>query len=321
MESPTQDQSKNKAMHVCSTCSRSFKKKKELIMHYCPNRPIFNCPRCKKSFFDEASLNKHVIVHGHEKVFTCDKCSKEFPRKKLLNDHFCSIKQYFHCNLCPLKFCLEKTLIKHKKIHKEEPKYDCRTCNKKFFFAYELKKHKNEHAKPHQCEVCLKTFSTKWYFKAHESLCLGILPFQCSHCPESYALKDDLKKHKWNVHSIQKKYKCKICTIEFVSKSKLNEHVLLHSSAERFAVKPKFWCHKCSVVFHKRAELINHVGTHLEELPFNCNFCDQTFKSKYLSDKHVKEMHKVEAPVEDSDDSLQEINITLNHSIFGIDVD
>ena len=73
------------------------------------------CPYCKKTFLSHSNYHEHVkAVHENNTPF--------------------------HCEECPRKFALPRTLVKHKKLVHE--KVECDICGHVICNSFELKRHK-----------------------------------------------------------------------------------------------------------------------------------------------------------------------------------
>ncbi|XP_044756622.1 zinc finger protein 28-like [Coccinella septempunctata] len=74
---------------VCSTCKKSFMRKRELDRHILTHTGMkpFKCTRCDKSFGRKDKLVRHMRIHDVNKQFSCDMCEETFSRKESLTQH------------------------------------------------------------------------------------------------------------------------------------------------------------------------------------------------------------------------------------------
>ena len=98
---------------------------------------VFKCKfdNCKKTFQDQTSLKKHMVIHG-ERQFICpvENCKKKFLDKSKLR--------------------------RHQLVHTGERPYKCEICNKKFSLDFNLRTHIRTHtgSKPYLCSYPSKNY-------------------------------------------------------------------------------------------------------------------------------------------------------------------
>jgi len=76
--------------------------------------------------------------------------------------------------------------------------FRCHMCDAMFPWFKDMQKHVREehYAKdPNMCDVCGKSFVTRFVLKNHKKLHAPVRPFPCSVCPKSYKTNGELKSH------------------------------------------------------------------------------------------------------------------------------
>lgn len=74
----------------CLACDRTFNEKAALRIHTQRDHLMerrFKCPDCERSFYTNAFLRNHSLVHSGVRAFKCDLCGRDFARKKTLLTH------------------------------------------------------------------------------------------------------------------------------------------------------------------------------------------------------------------------------------------
>ena len=79
----------------------------------------------------------------------------------------------------------------------------------------------HEEIKPFMCEICQTSFSTKYVVERHIAQVHEKKKFLCPHCPKKFF---DLNYHIKFVHEV-KPYPCHLCSITFIKKSGLENHI------------------------------------------------------------------------------------------------
>ncbi|CAL8132236.1 unnamed protein product [Orchesella dallaii] len=131
--------------HICVICSRTYKRKYQLISHiriHTGERP-YKCETCGSSFTSSGGLQSHVRTHTGEKPYKCTICGKTFSWKSTFNRHL--------------------------KTHSNAKAHICVFCGRGFVDSEDLYRHIRSHIgeKPYPCDVCSKEYSRSRYLAEH----------------------------------------------------------------------------------------------------------------------------------------------------------
>lgn len=179
---------------------------------------------------------------------------------------------------------------------------NCTICFKKFSAPTKLDRHlTSQHLvrndfnvyKPHQCDDCPKSYTTKANLVLHRAVHSGIKTFTCEICGRGFYKKTSLSSH-MSIHTGIRKHLCTLCGRSFTSANILQQHKRTHSDVRRFI------CSVCSKGFHTSngreivlccrsmtrdikisknliADLRVHFRSHSGEKPFLCAHCGRRF--------------------------------------------
>uniref|UniRef100_A0A8C5NDH2 C2H2-type domain-containing protein n=1 Tax=Gouania willdenowi TaxID=441366 RepID=A0A8C5NDH2_GOUWI len=113
-------------------------------------------------------------------------------------------------------------------------------------------------------------------------------PFKCDVCSKCFIRKCDLNKH-MRFHTGEKPFKCDVCRKCFTQKNDLNKHMRFHTGEKPFK------CDVCRKCFTQKNDLNKHMRFHTVEKPFKCDVCRKCFIRKCDLNKHMR-FHTVEKP-------------------------
>jgi hypothetical protein len=250
-----------------------------------PNRKVFQCHICSKSFARKSNFQVHIeAVHEKKKRFKCSQCSKEFYSKQHLqihmathefsNDDTSNSNRPFRCdyNNCGKFYKSEKCLREHKKIH-DSNRIKCPKCSKDFSSTKNLRLHIQEvHDKKtrFECDFCPKVFFSRNSIGLH----LRHHLISKRKTPKTFPKP-----------AVMSPLHCPICFKLLSSKHVLQVHIdTVHEK------KVKFACDLCPRQFYNKSHLMNHMATHIfrnddtfnSDRPFKCNFknCGKFYKNQ-----------------------------------------
>ncbi|XP_073536713.1 uncharacterized protein [Phyllobates terribilis] len=187
-------------------------------------------------------------------------------------------------------FPLEKSFLKHQKIHTEENRFSFSKCRKSLNQKSDLVSHQRTHTgeKPFSCSECGKCFLWKSYLVSHQRSHTGEKPFFCSECGKCFKQKSDLVIHQ-RIHTGEKPFSCSECGKCFNRKSVFVSHQRNHTGEKPFS------CSECGKYFNHKWNLIIHQRTHTGEKPYSCSDCGKCFNQKSDLVKHQR-THTGEKP-------------------------
>ncbi|XP_050069081.1 zinc finger protein 135 [Anopheles maculipalpis] len=137
----------------------------------------------------------------------------------------------------------------------------------------------HENAKQWECDVCRKSFTTKYFLKKHNRLHTGEMPYTCGICHKSFTFQQSYHKHLL-YHSDEKPHVCSVCNRAFKELSTLHNHQRIHSGEKPFA------CETCGKCFRQRVSYLVHRRIHTGLMPYKCSGCDKSFRYKVSQRTH-----------------------------------
>ncbi|KAH3857295.1 hypothetical protein DPMN_099901 [Dreissena polymorpha] len=118
------------------------------------------------------------------------------------------------------------------------------------------------------CEICGKTFKSKWGLKLHDKRHRGTGRFAC--CGKTFYTKQAFNRHRCSIHGVEKPFPCEQCGKKFSTKDDLNRHVRREVAAKQFT------CSICNATLREKIDLQAHLATHNGEKNFACDMCEKS---------------------------------------------
>lgn len=242
------------------------------------------CRICLLFFPSKDAINKHLKSHINTKNRQCLNCSKTFQSNQGVNAHMrkCYILTSFTCQHCDIQLKSKVDLLKHQTVCDQD----------------ENKNALVESPKPHQCELCPKSFDSARRLYCHALLHEG--KFACSKCGTNFHTPTNLKKHNDRYHSngvdeITTIVKCEPCQRTFVDASAYrSHHTRIHQhetdqNARKLDEDKPFECDHCGKRFWSINTIRYHILVHRQYR--DCDQCSESFRSVKELKKHKLTTH------------------------------
>ncbi|XP_073516565.1 uncharacterized protein [Phyllobates terribilis] len=233
-------------------------------------------PTTKENQSHKISIKKQIAPKA-KKPFSHSEYGNSFSLEKSFLKHqkIHTAENRFSCFKCGKFFNQKSDLVNHQRSHTEEKPFSCLESEKCFTEKSSLIKYQRTHTgeKPFCCSECEKCFNQKSNLVNHQRTHTGEKPFFCSECEKCFSQKSGLVKHQ-RIHTGEKPFFCSECGKYFSWKSGLVEHKRIHTGEKPFS------CSKCGKCFSRKSDLVKHNRTHTGEKPFCCSECGKCFSWK-----------------------------------------
>lgn len=144
--------------------------------------------------------------------------------------------------------------------------------------------------KPLQCELCGKTVLD---IKSHLNSHLKIRSVACDLCPKTFTNRNQMLCHR-NTHTRERTYPCSYCNVVYDSWKGKNYHEKMHI-AEMNNIS--YNCDQCDATFKVEKNLNLHVKfKHLRLRKLQCTICEFATINKTRLVNHVRSLHSEERP-------------------------
>ncbi|CAB3369799.1 Hypothetical predicted protein [Cloeon dipterum] len=244
-----------------------------------------------KSLVPSAEVTKKEVEKESEQTFHCQDCGKSSSNFKSFARHCYAVHKRKKCKWCNTLLANAEEMEAHRI---EAHGSSCEACGVKFKGINALLRHiRQQHPdfKSNTCEICGKSFISKYSLAVHYQIHNTNTPFLCDSCGKSFKSKQRLKKHICNPEDemeVRSSNKCNICGKTYTFRSSLQRHLIRHTGNRRFQ------CHKCSKSFYGAVNLRNHMVVHEKTTLFECQMCCARYYHKRNMITHLKDKHSTQ---------------------------
>ncbi|XP_032513610.2 zinc finger protein 721 [Danaus plexippus] len=289
--------SKNKTLSLANTQVKYVKIYPKLPVIAINAMPILDISKSQEknnSSLTHVNNEKNVMQNSNR----CSICGLHFVDADILKMHKClihnvddhsnnSLSQY-NCHLCSKTFKMRGSLMVHLRVaHYGFTSSDHSESNLNNEIKEKIEIHLKD--KPHnddrhdgkqwQCDVCRKSFTTKYFLKKHKRLHTGETPYACNQCNKTFTFQQSYHKHLL-YHNDEKPHTCTFCGRAFKELSTLHNHQRIHTGEKPFA------CETCGKCFRQRVSYLVHRRIHTGAMPYKCTACEKSFRYKVSQRTH-----------------------------------
>ncbi|XP_010887185.3 zinc finger protein 646 [Esox lucius] len=239
--------------YKCDQCGRAYRHAGSLLNHKKSHKTgVFRCAVCQKRFYNLLALKNHQRTHFDVKRHTCNECGKAFKIQKQLLNHL-RIHKENQAKIQELNNQIQALMQMNGTVSEggmtslNAPAHQPATATRKKRRTILIRK-KN-------CVEGSSQTTSVIGVKSEEGG--DPRPYSCDQCGRTYRHAGSLVNHK-NSHKTGEYY-CSVCNNTYSNQLAMKNHLRIH-----FSVK-KHSCQDCGKAFRGKKQLSIHVCAHLRK--------------------------------------------------------
>ncbi|XP_033728450.1 zinc finger protein 26-like [Pecten maximus] len=301
----------------CHLCFLHFKSQPSYEHHMKSHTDLDNniikCNICEEEFSRREDLKTHMSSHQGDdnKQYKCDICEKSFKSRsgrrmhKIFSHGDKGLSKYgrdkFECKFCGGILGSYHTLVRHEARHEQDNESQLQKmgslmemANCKVVSVEELRvkepetdvdnvtKTDSSETAGDKVGTVLESCVGVEYNEENEEISSTITNQSCEGTKTTNTEETDQLKP--NNDEKKRKFKCKICQLDFPSQQFLKEHKKIHF----IAGKSPYACDLCGKIFLRSLSLYKHRQLHDTSGKFTCKTCQKQFNSIESLRRHAK---------------------------------
>ena len=225
--------------------------------------------------YNTYGMYQHHMKKYHHKGNKCEDCGKTFTMPNALKNHVINNHTQFpkRCEDCG-QYCIT---VQDYRVHRADAHGES--------YNNHLG---NESSVP--CEICGKSFKTKYSLKSHVKLVHSqnseVVKFPCDQCGKDFKSKNSLEYHR-KIHTGDYPHRCDECGNGFMKARDMQDCKNAHAGIF------KFRCGHCDYKTNKEQQYTRHLTTHSSEKPFICPLCQHRSANLGAIGGHIRKSHKL----------------------------
>ncbi|KAK3096111.1 hypothetical protein FSP39_023357 [Pinctada imbricata] len=254
----------------------------------------YKCSQCDETFGTKFHLAGHEQSHA-AKSYKCSDCNEEFSTSTEWTLHLKKHKLSLaaKCNCCNKVLSTRKALLKHyKRVHPKYKAFKCNECPKRFKFFADLMEHKKAHAEGVTEGESAKDAGEKIKKESEEGGAEdGEKKESDRDDDDDDMMEEEMVDHKTHNQPKKKnplKKKPRPATCKVCGKVLSNRKAMLKHIRQVHPEENGYQCNKCDEAFKTFDELRLHKKIHMGEKIHQCEWCDQSFADKYSLTTHTR---------------------------------
>jgi len=251
-------------IYQCNHCYQTRKSAWSLKNHYY-RKHCKDGRKIKKFKLLQNKIKMALDIKKEKEIIKTTNSSREKSQTETSNKEDSTT---FNCKDCPRTYRTRISLLKHERVHSNEPPllFKCWKCSKPFSWPSSLHRHyrtmHGDERSRYKCEDCGKRFSRNTYLLQHMRLHDVNSCLVCAQCGRRFAWETALIRHVKYFHSpvTPVKHECYKCGKYFSRKDNLRTHIKHHGRIERYK------CRLCGKLFKRANRFEDHLndkGLHL----------------------------------------------------------